>query len=472
MLLPAGVLIAAGNTPGPRAPTDAIPVAQYINYQGVITPNPGAWNGTFTIWDALIGGNQFWTGTYSIPADPNGLGLYNVQFGSGAFPITTLPEGPNCWLEIAVNGTPLSPRTQLVTVPYAWNAAGLTSNHEGICRAAPTGLGMFNTLYGTQRQTHVNLGIGSTTGTLNQNYVYCTVGGGAENLATADRATVGGGQGNSATGFEATIGGGGDNEASGPRATISGGTGSVASGDGAAVGGGNSHIASGEDATIGGGGDNEASGAQATVGGGLGNAALADNATVAGGTENVASGASATVPGGFRNRAEGDFSFAAGSFAESQNQGCFTWGDASAGYIPNNTDNCWKARTTGGVWFYTDVALSSGAHMHSGDNGWTSGVFDKDLNNTRTIDRKALLERLARMPVHEYSLKSQVASVVHVGPVADDFREAFGYGDGTGISTADADGVSLAAIQALYDELKACQAEIEALKAEVARLRK
>jgi hypothetical protein len=274
---------AANTTPvAPEAPTDAIPVAQYINYQGVMTPNPGAWTGTFTIWDdptSINPVNQFWSGQYSFPSDPNGL--YSVQLGSPpASPITALPEGPNCWLEIDINGTPLSPRTQLVTVPYAWNAAGLTSNQHGICRA-----NVSNVLYGSDaaKSTHVNLGNYSTTGTSGQDYLGCTVGGGDHNTSSD---------------YYATVGGGTYNVASNHYATVGGGTYNVASDNGCTVGGGVDNAASNGYSTVGGGAGNTASLAYATVGGGDGNRASGATATVGGGAGNWASGDYATVPGG------------------------------------------------------------------------------------------------------------------------------------------------------------------------------
>jgi hypothetical protein len=57
--------------------------------------------------------------------------------------------------------------------------------------------------------------------------------------------------------------------------------------------------------------------------------------------------------------------------------------------------------------------------------------------------------------------------VRHIGPTAQDFYAAFGVGeDNTHISTVDADGVALAAIQGLYRIVQEKDAEIAALKAE------
>jgi len=65
-----------------------------------------------------------------------------------------------------------------------------------------------------------------------------------------------------------------------------------------------------------------------------------------------------------------------------------------------------------------------------------------------------------------------------MGPVAQDFRAAFGLGeDDKHIATVDADGVALAAIQALYklvlqkdEQIQKLAQQLEALRRQVARL--
>ena len=85
------------------------------------------------------------------------------------------------------------------------------------------------------------------------------------------------------------------------------------------------------------------------------------------------------------------------------------------------------------------------------------------------------------MPVEEWNYKAQEDSIRHIGPMAEDFRAAFGVGDFVGrITSTDADGVALAAIQGLNQKLEANleetrgeldekQAEIDRLEAELAK---
>jgi hypothetical protein len=81
-----------------------------------------------------------------------------------------------------------------------------------------------------------------------------------------------------------------------------------------------------------------------------------------------------------------------------------------------------------------------------------------------------LLDKVAALRVRDYKMKDQNDGTRHIGPVAQDFHSAFGFGGTeTGINLADADGVALAAIQALYEDNKQLRQELEALKAELAK---
>ena len=81
-----------------------------------------------------------------------------------------------------------------------------------------------------------------------------------------------------------------------------------------------------------------------------------------------------------------------------------------------------------------------------------------------------MLEKIARMPIMEWSYKAQDASIRHVGPTAQDFRAAFGLGESERhIGTLDAEGVALAGVKALESRTRAMNA---ALRDENAALRR
>jgi trimeric autotransporter adhesin len=301
---------------------------------------------------------------------------------------------------------------------------------------------------------------------------HATVGGGWSNTASSQRATIGGGWSNTASGLSSTVGGGQSNTASGSTATVSGGSNNSVSGVMATVGGGSYNRASGTYATVGGGYYNTASGTYATVGGGSGNTASGLSSTVGGGSGNTASGFSATVPGGYGNVAAGDNSFAAGLRAKANNRGCFVWGDNSTVFdVPCDDDNRWVARSSGGVYFYTNSGLFSGVFVGAGGNAWSS-VSDRALKeNVVPVNGREVLAQLAALPLATWNYLSEDAAVRHMGPMAQDFYATFGLGDSDQhISTIDADGVALAAIQGLHEIVQAQEAEIVTQKAEIAGL--
>jgi hypothetical protein len=265
---------------------------------------------------------------------------------------------------------------------------------------------------------------------------------------------IGGYSGNSVSAgvAGATVGGGGYGTAPN-RVTDNYGT----------VGGGASNRA-GDDA--GGTDDTE----YATVGGGFNNVASGTAATIGGGVSNQAGGDYAAVSGGSSNRAQGAYSFAAGRSAWANNSGCFVWGDSSAtGAIECNNDDRWIARASGGVYFYTNPGLTSGAYLAAGSSAWST-VSDRDRKENLTpVDGQRVLVRLAEIPISTWNYKSQPPSVRHMGPMAQDFYAAFGLGeDALHISTVDVDGVALAALQSLYQLSQEQAARIQALEVESA----
>lgn len=346
--------------------------------------------------------------------------------------------------------------------PYATVGGGHSNTAAG--ETATVGGGKDNVASG--KFTTVAGGVGNAA-----SFQYATVGGGWSNTASGDGSLVAGGVGNSASGLNATIAGGNDNQAGGQIASVGGGRNNRASSYAATVSGGLSNEATGERTTVGGGSDNAAIAYAATVAGGMSNAASGTRGTVGGGEGNTASGVYSTVPGGRMNTAQGSYSLAAGRRAKALASGCFVWGDSTDADITCNTTNAWIARATGGVYFYTNTTLTSGVRVLPGASAWSS-VSDRNLKENFAIaDGQEVLERLSKVPITTWNYKAQDDSIRHMGPVAQDFYAAFGLGeDERLISTIDADGVALAAIQGLYEISKSQASRIQRLEAENAAL--
>ncbi|MBM4467192.1 MAG: hypothetical protein FJ014_16835, partial [Chloroflexi bacterium] len=318
---------------------------------------------------------------------------------------------------------------------------------------------------------------------------YATVAGGDANTASGNYAIVGGGYGNLAAADYATIAGGGysdpgsftgHNRVTDNYGTIGGG-GNNQAGDAAGttddapyatVGGGRQNTASDDYTTIGGGRNNTASSQHATVGGGINNTASGTRATVGGGEANMASGYRSIVPGGVSNWALGDHSFAAGRRAKANHQGTFVWGDSTDADVASTGNNQFIVRASGGVYLYTSSDLSTGVYLAPGSGSWTPIPVPSDRNlkeNFTPVDGQEMLARLAEIPITTWNYKSQDPAVRHIGPMAQDFYAAFSLGeDDEHISTVDADGVTLAAIQGLYQLLQEKEAQVASLSSQVA----
>ena len=95
------------------------------------------------------------------------------------------------------------------------------------------------------------------------------------------------------------------------------------------------------------------------------------------------------------------------------------------------------------------------------------------------IQPAEILSRLARLPISSWRYTNELAGIRHVGPMAQDFRQAFGLGsDDTFIPFVDEQGVALTAIQELNRQLDALQKEVAqkdaanaALKQELSELK-
>jgi len=239
----------------------------------------------------------------------------------------------------------------------------------------------------------------------------------------------------------------------------------------ATVAGGVSNVARNSYATVGGGRSNTASNSYATVAGGQSNTASGLCGTVGGGALNTASGSEATVGGGSWNAARGYYSFAAGRRAKANNTGSFAWADSGDADFNVSDDNRFGVRATGGVYLYTNSGLTAGAYLAAGSGTWAS-VSDRNVKeNVVAVNAAEVLEKIAAMPISTWNYKSEDRSIRHIGPMAQDFHAAFGLGDSDkAIATIDADGVTLAAIQALHKMVKERDAKLADLKARLAAL--
>ncbi len=70
------------------------------------------------------------------------------------------------------------------------------------------------------------------------------------------------------------------------------------------------------------------------------------------------------------------------------------------------------------------------------------------------MSSQTVLNKVLALPIKEWSYKDSIDNIRHIGPMAEDFYQAFGLGESeTGIATLDTSGVALAAIQGLNEKL-------------------
>ena len=473
----------------------------------VLSPRQALTPAPFALY-AATAGSLPWSGLTGVPA---GLanGAWSLTGNAGTNPSTNyLGTSDNQAFEIRVNGQRalrLEPNASAPNVIAGYGGNLVTS---GVTDATISGGGTSGSVNKvTDTDGTIGGGVFNTAGNNNGDFADAsdaTVSGGAGNIASGYNSTVSGGSSNTAGGYISTVSGGTSNSAAGWMSTVGGGWFNDANSDGASVGGGTYNLAQADYATISGGGpldpdspfptdnrvfdnygtigggtynrvgsdDANTTTAQfATIGGGRINTASAQSATVGGGWVNTASGNAATVPGGANNEASGAYSFAAGADAHATQDGAFVWSSSE------RTDSfgvqTFTVRAPGGARFYTASGTATGVQLAAGGGSFAS-LSDRNAKfNFAPVNDLQVLQKVAALPLSTWSYRSQDASILHMGPMAQDFSAAFGLGeDAHYIGTLDADGVALASIQGLYRLNQQQAAEIQSLKAQLSQMEK
>lgn len=177
-------------------------------------------------------------------------------------------------------------------------------------------------------------------------------------------------------------------------------------------------------------------------------------------------------------------------------QGSFVFSDrSSVDTLRAGVNHSANWRTSGGFRVFTSSNLSTGVTIQSGASvsNWgqssaviststgalltTGGVWQNasDVNrkhNFASVSGEDVLARLRDLEIQTWSYRVDADDVRHMGPTSQDFRAAFGLGhDELSIGTVDADGVALAAAQALdrrtvdqAEQIREQNARIEALE--------
>ncbi len=316
------------------------------------------------------------------------------------------------------------------------------------------------------------------------------IGAGLGNTGSGDQSFVGAGYTDTGSGEESFVGAGEYNTASGASSAVGAGLYNNAQGNGSFIGAGDylydstcpeagctapGNTVTGVDSFIGDGDQNSVSQTDAFVGGGSHNTIAGSGAwgTVGGGHYNAVSGMYATIPGGASNTASGMLSLAAGYHADATHAGSFVWSDYVSGspVVQDSAADQFVVRASGGTYVYSSENLKAGVKLAAGSGTWAS-LSDRDAKtDIAPLDDAAVLAKVATLPVSTWRYKTE-SGVRHVGPMAQDFYAAFGVGeDDRHITSIDEDGVAIAAIKALRENVVSLQARNATLQAGNARLR-
>ena len=157
--------------------------------------------------------------------------------------------------------------------------------------------------------------------------------------------------------------------------------------------------------------------------------------------------------------------------------GTFLYADSNDCDFHSAAADEFAVRATGGVRLVTAIDSSgnpvAGVELPSGSGSW-SFLSDREAKaNVEPVDENQILLLLAELSISTWNYAGQDPSIRHVGPMAQDFHTAFGVGeDERHISTVDANGVALAAIQGLYRLMQEQEAQIVAQQQQIAALEK
>jgi len=143
----------------------------------------------------------------------------------------------------------------------------------------------------------------------------------------------------------------------------------------------------------------------------------------------------------------------------SGNYGSFHFADSFARDRKNRPerDNQFMVHALGGVNFITGQTMrgkQTGAFLRAGSSAWYY-VSDREAKSAfQEVNASAVVTDLGRVPVYLWRYSGNHSGALHIGPMAQDMYSAFSVGEHSDrISASDADGVAMAAIQGLHEQI-------------------
>jgi hypothetical protein len=239
------------------------------------------------------------------------------------------------------------------------------------------------------------------------------------------------------------------------KATI--GPGHTNSGTSAFVAGENG-VATGSHTTVAGGLDNVAAGAYSAAGGGRANSVQGDYSVIPGGAGNTVTGAAPV-----------SMAFGDGVYVDNAFRVIFFDGITSGRFGLNR--DLFDGGINHPIHVGTDGSNGNGAHLTAG-GVWTNGSSRIFKDRFESLNRGVLLDKVSALPIQAWCYRG--SDERHVGPMAEDFAAAFDVGttnpegkrESRYLAAGDVAGVSLAAVQALIEEIKELKDRVAELEAQ------
>jgi hypothetical protein len=95
---------------------------------------------------------------------------------------------------------------------------------------------------------------------------------------------------------------------------------------------------------------------------------------------------------------------------------------------------------------------------------WTDASDENLKENFEKIDGKDILDRINKLKITRWNYKTDLSTVKHIGPMAQEFYKYFHVGDSVSIAAMDKAGIALIAIQELYLKTQKLEKDNEDLK--------
>lgn len=443
-------------------------------------------------------GGAFTPNTSRTVTPAGGCAIPSAGLNSLFVSMTTLNNTPNSggYVTLLSPTAALNTTTDIFNLGSQWSAANTivstgaagqfvtyvsTANAHvvvdvlGYFAAPTTGNGLRVIQAGTNAPIVINGSSTNTVGNTGGTQLGVTMSGGANNR---------GGSPTGEYGRYSTIGGGSSNRT---------GKDDNSDGDYATIGGGYFNYAAGSYSTIPGGAGNITLGVASFAAGQLATAAH-DGSFVWGDVSTTGTPITSTAPNQFVIRAVGGVQLSPATnlnFGSTVRQMINLWGAAGEyGIGVQSAVQYARTASTGRFcWFKGGVHADGNGACTPGSGGTTlmdltsSGLVvngivasasDRNLKeNFSAVNGKTVLAKVVSLPLTAWNYKADDRKTRHVGPMAQDFKRAFGVGsDDKFITTVDASGVALAAIQGLNQKLVAKDAAIAALQRELAAIKK